>query len=102
MSVLSQIDKLFDQLKNVAAIEEMSEWWSAYTTIKYAVEDDASASKYDRETVDRLGTKLSELMTAIRDNLASPDKTPVLVSLGTLRGLIASRTVGANTPGPKK
>jgi hypothetical protein len=96
MSQLSEIDKLQTALKVFAAADEMTDWWSQYGTIKYQVEDDKSASKYERDTVEAIGTKLTNLMTAIRDKLPSPDKAPVVVLLGALRGSIANRTVGAD------
>lgn len=94
MNLLSRIDKFQTALKVTATKTELADWWSEYKTIKYQVEDDRSASRYERETVERLGSKLTELIVAIRDNLPSPDKGAVIASSGALRLSIAARTVG--------
>ncbi len=94
MNLLSRIDNFQKALKVAATKDEMTNWWSEYSMIKYEVEDDRSASKYERDTVEKLGKRLTDLMVAIRDKLPSPDKVSVLILSGALRGSIAARAVG--------
>jgi hypothetical protein len=96
MNILQRIDDLQNALKIAATKTEMDRWWSDYTSIKYRVADDTSATQYERDTVDRLGTGMTQLMVGIRDKLPSPDKTSASVSLAALRNSIAARTVGAD------
>lgn len=54
MNILQRIDDLQSALNGTATEAERAGWWSEYTTIKYKVEDDKSASQYERDTVERL------------------------------------------------
>jgi hypothetical protein len=66
IDTLVRIDKLMKSLKTPATEQEREEWWSDFVFIKYDLEQDKRADKYERDTVYRVERTLSQFMAQIR------------------------------------
>jgi hypothetical protein len=98
MSLASQIDALQGKLKISATADEMSDWWDAFKTIESHVELYGGAANKVANTgnLQRSSERLSELMEAIRNGLASPNLSAAIVALGALKGSFSKGTVGVD------
>ena len=98
MNLNAQINTLQDKLRITGTSEEMGSWWDDFKIIESQVTmyGGAPNKKANTENLGRANRALSELMSAIRDGLPSPNLGAAIAALESLKRSFSKGTVGAD------
>lgn len=95
MDLLERLGALHHALQPGATVEDTQAWMQALSAIRREVEADPASDRYDRETVDVMERKITELVSEIAAGKAEPDFKPARTWVAALGAAVHRRRSAA-------
>lgn len=95
MDLLELLGALHHALQPGATVEDTEAWMQVLSAIRREVEVDPASDRYDRETVDVMERKITELVSEIVAGKAEPDFKPARTWVAALGAAVHRRRSAA-------